>query len=471
MILRSLSFRVTLYSCLLTYGLLLGCWGLIYLTVDRELYNKDQATISDRLETIRDLFNQEPNHPTRLIHRVEEEWPRKSYERIYVRVTDENGMLVTETPSLKVKYAQIWDSFPDNIKDAGRVNPLVRTTIEDHIFDMGSFHVPLKTSRGLESALVQIALERTSEEGVLKTLRHALVYILAFGFLASLLSARLTVKKVVGSIRKIATTAQTVSSGDIKERIDPAMLPIEFADFAKTLNNMLDRLEESFERLSRFSADMAHELRTPLNNLRGSLEVGLAKERSVEEYESLLESSVEECGRLKPIIDSLLFIARSQQPAQEIHKQQIDLSLELENIISFYQASADDRRLMIELQIKGDLTIMAEKTLLQRAVGNLLSNAIRLAPEGSRIYVRAQKELGFMVISVTDEGPGISAKDLPFIGERFFRVEESRAQSTGGNGLGLSIVKSIAMVHGGKMEVKSQVGKGSTFYLFLPEKD
>lgn len=471
MIFRSLSFRFTLYSCLLTYGLLLGCWGLIYLAVDRELYYKDQETVNDRLLTIQTLFNLEPNKPVRLIRRVEEEWPRKSSERIYVRVTDPHGVMITQTPGLKNKYEDIVEGFPKDVHDADKINPLVRMDIENRIFDMGSFYVPIKTSWGKEKVLVQVALERTSEEGILSTLRKALFYLLAFGFVGSLLSARLTISKILRSIKNISSTAHTVGSGDIKERINPASLPIEFVDFANTLNHMLDRLDESFERLGRFSADMAHELRTPVNNLMGSLEVSLSKERSSEEYQAVLESSIEECGRLKRIIDSLLFIARSQQPVQEIKKQDFDLSQELEHIISFYEASAEKRNIRIEFIPKADFHLSAEKTLLQRAVGNLLSNAIRLAPEGSKITVNAQKETQYMVISVQDEGPGIPAHLLPFVGERFFRVEESRSHTSGGNGLGLSIVRSIARAHGGEMKVKSEVGVGTTFYLFLPLQD
>ncbi len=470
MIFRSLSFRLTLYSCLLTYLLLLGCWGLLYLSVERELFFKDQETVSDRLETIQNLLNLEPNQPVRLTRRVEQEWPKKSFEHIYVRVSDPNGTLITETPGLDEKYEHILEILPKHAENIGKINKLSNAKVDGRIFGVGSFIVPVRTSWGEDRVLVQMALERTSEEVLLSTLRSALIYLLAFGFVGSLLSGRFVVIKALKSIRKIAETAQKVSSGGLKERVNPSDLPMEFVDFVNTLNDMLERLEESFERLSRFSADMAHELRTPLNNLLGSLEVSLSKERSNEEYQMLLASNIEECGRLKRIIDSLLFIARAQQPIKEIQKQTFDLVEELSAIISFYEVSAERRSISIKLNSEQRIAIHAERTLLQRAIGNLLSNAIRLAPEGSEIIVNAKEENKSVVISVEDSGPGIPADLLPFVGERFFRAEESRSQTSGGNGLGLSIVKSIVEIHGGKMAVESHVGSGTTFYLiFLAE--
>ncbi|HWU42720.1 MAG TPA: heavy metal sensor histidine kinase [Bdellovibrio sp.] len=468
MMFRSLSFRLTVYACILTYALLLSCWGLIYLAVDRELYNKDQETVSDRLATIESLLNLEPKNPVRLIRRVEDEWPKKSFERIYVRITDRDGKLITETPSLKTKFEQMLEKFPTQAQLIGRINPLVSTEIQDRKFDMGSFFIPVGSLYKNEKVLVQVALERTGEEILLATLRRALIYLLAFGFIGSLLSSRLTVSKVLTSVKNISMTAQKVSTKGLHERINTDELPIEFIDFAQTLNSMLDRLKESFERLSRFSADMAHELRTPLNNLMGSMEVALAKERSQEEYETLLASGMEECSRLKRIIDSLLFIARAQQPANDLQKHPVDLVEELQAIISFYEVSAEKRNIKLVFDVREQVQIQAERTLLQRAVGNLLSNAIRLAPEGSIIEVGLKKENDRVSILVKDSGPGIPEELIPFVGERFFRVEASRSHSSGGTGLGLSIVKSIVEAHGGQIKVESEVGVGSSFYLFLP---
>lgn len=468
MIFRSLSFRMTVYACLLTYALLLSCWGLIYLAVDRELYYKDRETVSDRLTTIQSLLNIEPNNPTRLIRRVEEEWPKRSFEHIYVRVTGPNGLLITQTPSLKKKYEAILEKFPSEAREMGKINSLVSTEIQDRIFDMGSFYVPVRTSWGRNKMLVQVALERTGEEVLLSTLRKSLMYLLAFGFMGSLLSSRLTVGKILNSVRNISLTAQRVNTRGLNERVNPEELPSEFGDFARTLNSMLDRLEQSFERLSRFSADMAHELRTPLNNLMGSMEVALSKERSREEYESTLASGMEECTRLKHIIDSLLFIARAEQPANELQKQDVELDEELRTVISFYEVLAEKRNIEIRYDGQAGLNIQAERTLLQRAVGNLLSNAIRLSPEKSVIVVKLTQEENKAIISVSDSGPGIPGHLLPYVGERFFRVEESRSHSSGGNGLGLSIVKSIVEAHGGSMRAESELGVGTSFYLTFP---
>ncbi|MGZ3744776.1 MAG: heavy metal sensor histidine kinase [Pseudobdellovibrionaceae bacterium] len=468
MIFRSLSVRLTLYSFALTYLLLIGSWGLIYFAVDRALFFRSQEIISDRLKTIQNLLQLKQTEPERLIRRVEKEWPNRSFERIFVRVMDENERLVTETPGLNSDYEDILKIFPtvaDNLEEHIK---LKRIDLREHVFNVGSFIVSAPDSKVDYKYFVQIAWERTNEESLLSTLRKSLIYILAFGFVGSLLIGRVTVRKVLKSIQEISETARKVSTSGLKERIDPLLLPIEFKEIADALNEMLNRLDSSFERLRRFSEDMAHELRTPLNNLLGSLEVGLSKERSCHEYHHLLGSSIEECGRLKRIIDSLLFIARSHQPKQEIQKQNLHLKSEIESILSFYEASADKKNILLRLESSQDLYLLAERVLLQRAIGNLLSNAIRHSSEKSEIVVSAALRDSFIEISVRDQGEGIPTDLLPKIGDRFFRVEASRSQSSGGHGLGLSIVRSIVEIHGGQMKLQSILGQGSTFCLLFP---
>lgn len=467
MIFRSLSFRLTLHTFLLTYLLVVGCWGLIYFTVDRRLADRDQEVLTDRLKTIQGLLQIEKDEPSRLIRRVEKEWPERPFERILVRVLDEKQTLIAQTPGLSTVYEGVLQSFPLKPVKMEPLNKLMNSEWNSHVFSVGSFIVPVG-GEAPQSYIVEIALEKTSEEELLRALQKTLGYILAVGFVGSFLIGRHTVSRVLSSIQEISEIAKRVTSSGLNERLNPKLLPIEFKEIAQTLNEMLNRLEESFERLKRFSEDMAHELRTPLNNLLGELEVGLSKERTSEEYQSLIGSSVEECGRLKRIIDSLLFIARSHQPLQEAQKHKMHLAEEIETILSFYEVSAEKKRIVLRQECPADIDLRVERTLFQRALGNLLSNAIRHSPEDSEILVSIEVKDPFVEISVRDQGEGIAEEFLPRVGERFFRVEASRSQSSGGHGLGLSIVQSIVQVHGGRMKVESTLGKGSTFHLQFP---
>lgn len=468
MILRSLSVRLTLYTFLLTYLLLIGCWGVVYFSINRELFFRDQETISDRLKTIQNLMQIESHEPTRLIRRVEMEWPNRPFERIYVRILDGDKKLITETPGLNSQYEDILQAFPPEATPLAAQNPLQKVNVNSRIFEVGSFVVAIAEDGLQTRRYIQVALERTSEERLLSTLRESLVFVLVFGLIGSLWIGRMTVFQTLKSIREISETARKVSLAGLTERVDVRALPSEFEELALTLNEMLQRLEESFLRLGRFSEDMAHELRTPLNNLLGSLEVGLTKKRSIDEYESLIVSCIEECTRLKRIIDSLLFIARAAQPTQELQKQNLNPIAEIEDILSFYEASAEKKNLRLQFTHAGEFSLSAERVLFQRALGNLLSNAIRHSPEGGRIEVRAEKVDDFVRVQVQDGGEGISPELLPRVGERFFRAEASRSTSSGGHGLGLSIVKSIMEVHKGRLEVASEPGHGAAFSLYFP---
>jgi two-component system heavy metal sensor histidine kinase CusS len=202
---------------------------------------------------------------------------------------------------------------------------------------------------------------------------------------------------------------------------------------------MLDRLEESFKRLARFSADIAHELRTPVNNLRREAEVALGKSRSAEGYREVLGSCLEECARLSRIIDSLL-----------------------------YEAAAAEAGVTLRLICSDGMVANLDRTLFQRAVGNLVANALAHTPAGGIVTVAAGREDGAVTVNVTDTGCGIPEAHLPHVFDRFYRVDDARSTATGGVGLGLAIVKTIAGLHHGSAMIKSEVGKGTRVTLAFP---
>jgi two-component system heavy metal sensor histidine kinase CusS len=232
---------------------------------------------------------------------------------------------------------------------------------------------------------------------------------------------------------------------------------------------MLDRLQESFERISRFSADIAHDLRTPVNNIRGEAEVALARARTVDEYRDVLESCLEEAVRLSDLIGNLLFLARAESPLAHLHRERVNVNELLGGVREYYEASAANGAISLTTQV--DTTpVIAEldRTLVQRAVGNLVSNALAHTPPGGSVVLATTVEAGTIRIEVSDTGVGIPPEALPRVFDRFFRVDESRSQASGGTGLGLAIVQSIALLHGGNAEIASQPGQGTRVTLCIP---
>src|SRR5262249_4938413 len=239
--------------------------------------------------------------------------------------------------------------------------------------------------------------------------------------------------------------------------------------FASAFNAMLDRLEKAFDRLSRFSADIAHELRTPLNNLRGELDVALQKPRSPEEYVEAIGSGLEECGRLGRIIDSLLFVARAEDPQGQIDREMFDVGEEIGNIREFFEPVAHESGVQIVSDVSAPIAANLNRPLFQRAIGNLVSNALAHTPAGGAVTLRARSEDGTIALEVADTGQGLPPDDLPHVFDRFYRADRSRTPTSGGIGLGLAIVKSIAELHRGAVEMESEPGKGTRVRLLFPQ--
>ena len=270
-------------------------------------------------------------------------------------------------------------------------------------------------------------------------------------------------------VEEIAATARRITSTNLRERIGSEGYPSELASLAGTFNEMLDRLEESFERISRFTADIAHDLRTPVNNIRGEAEVALARARTVDEYRDVLESSLEEAVRLSELIGDLLFLARAESPLTELHRENVNIGELLTTVRDYYEASAADAGISLVVNDGAEpLNAELDRSLMLRAVSNLVSNAIAHTPPGGTVTLAAANEDAAIRIEVSDTGAGIPAEALPRVFDRFFRVDPSRSKTSGGTGLGLAIVQSILTLHGGSAEITSQLGRGTRVTLRMP---
>jgi two-component system heavy metal sensor histidine kinase CusS len=232
---------------------------------------------------------------------------------------------------------------------------------------------------------------------------------------------------------------------------------------------MLDRLEVSIEGLSHYSANLAHELRTPINNLMVEADIALSRPRTVDEYRKVIGSNMEEYVRLSRMIDSLLFLARTENAQTGLNLALMDLRKEIEDIAEFYSAVASDEG--VKVTCTGEAALYADPVLFRRAVSNLLANAINYTPKEGEISISVRQSDGMSVeVIVSDTGCGIAQEHLPRIFDRFYRVPSIRKPEAPGSGLGLAIVKSIMELHGGAVEIQSELTRGTTVTMkFLPQ--
>jgi two-component system, OmpR family, heavy metal sensor histidine kinase CusS len=323
------------------------------------------------------------------------------------------------------------------------------------------------------SALIALSYDRSLPRELLARYRKGLLETLIASVLAAAALGVWAARLVLERARRIAATAGRISASALNERLSLEDTPEEFLESTLAFNHMLDRLEESFRRLSEFSSDLAHDLRTPINNLLGEAQVALSRPREAAEYRAVLESAVEEYERLSRMIENMLFLARADNAQARVAPQWIDLRNALGKILAYYEPLADDRNIRFALEVRsetgGRARAWADELMLNRAVGNLLSNALRHGPRDCTVKVRALARAdGSADVEVANPGAGIASEHLPRIFDRFYRPCSAREGSASGSGLGLAIVKSIAELHGGRIGVRSEPGLETAFTLSLP---
>jgi two-component system, OmpR family, heavy metal sensor histidine kinase CusS len=461
----TLAFRLTAGYAVAGLFLVFFATVSLYLVLVSELDKSTDLFLADKVHVLRTMLRERPDDWDALREEVELESAARRYEQFYIRLLDERNAPLLMTPGMadQMDLAQLASQTQNhparNIWMKGRDGRTFRVT---------SVSAPVG-SPATQTDTIQIAIDISQKEGLLARYRLWFWAILLTTFAIFPLVGYKIARRGIRPVEEMATTARHITSTNLRERILPEGYPSELASLASTFNQMLDRLEESFERISRFSADIAHDLRTPVNNLRGEAEVTLARARSAEEYRDVIESFLEEAVRLSDLIGDLLFLARTESPLTHLRRERVDVGELLGGVREYYEASAADGGVSLTANVDGEPVIAeVDRTLLQRAVGNLVSNALANTPPGGEVQLGTSADASTIHIEVSDTGVGIPAEALPRVFDRFFRVDSSRSQGSGGTGLGLAIVQSIVQLHGGNVQIWSQPGQGTRVTLHMP---
>lgn len=288
--------------------------------------------------------------------------------------------------------------------------------------------------------------------------RRSLWLIMVVAGAITLLAAWYGVHQGHAPLRVLSEAMRNIHADRLHVRLDTQTMPSELKPLVDSFNRMISRLEDSFVRLSNFSADIAHELRTPLTNLITQTQVGLSKSRSLDEYRELLYSNLEEQERLTKMVNDMLWLAQSEHGLIRPELESLNLIVEVQAIFEFFEALAEEKG--IALVIEGSpVTVQGDRSMLRRVISNLLSNAIRYTNTGEEIRIQVGQEEKGAYISVENPGPAIPPEHLANLFGRFYRVEPSRYRDSEGAGLGLAIVKSVVEAHGGNVSVASEPGR------------
>ncbi len=308
-------------------------------------------------------------------------------------------------------------------------------------------------------------------EQILATYRNTLWMALFLGAALSFVLGWLISERSLRPVRQLAERAAAIDVRCLHARLadassHPGAAPSELRALSAALDQMLERLANGFAQLSRFSEDLAHEMRTPLTNLMGHTQQTLRKLRSVKEYQDLLVSNQEEYERLARMIDSMLFLARSEHTGAVIGREAIDLAPMADQLVDYFDGMAQERGIVFAVQASG--VLHADRALVQRAMANLLANALRHAAADSTVTITGAAADARVDLVVHNSGVPIDAQHVPHLFERFYRCDPARSAGGDSGGLGLAIVRSIMDLHGGTASVVSGA-EGTHFTLSFPQ--
>lgn len=459
----SLATRLTLWYSGTSLVIVCAATAILYWALVTNLDRQDDQFLVDEVHIIFDLVGLRSGERDAIQQEIQWEAEARHFAQVYVRLLDVDGGIIVETPGMNDRLPM--DLFPEPISTSLLTGGTDRPATDGTPFRLLSAHF---TGPPQNVGTIHVALDRVQRQQLVANYQLTLLPVLLAALVASSFAGYSIAHRGLAPIAEVTATARQVRSTTLHERIETAAIPSELTELIITFNEMLDRLQESFDRLIRFSADIAHELRTPVNNMRGDAEVTLSKPRTVDEYRESLTSNLEETVRLSRIIDSLLLLARAESPTAELEREHFDVPAELERLRQFYEVLMEDADIQFVVQSSPNLQLFANRPLFQRAIGNLVENALTHATGVGQIGVCAfQKELEIH-IEVADDGGGIPPDDLPHVFDRFYRVQKDRSTQTGNIGLGLAIVRSIVELHGGNVSISSTLGSGTTVVIAFP---
>lgn len=415
----------------------------------------DRQAMTEKLESIRQIMDGEAGSADSSEVVLQLQALLGAHQELSASIITKDGKTIFATPNAV-------EHLPSYSGDPGE--DMWEWTAGGHMYRGMQAHVRLVNEA--EPLTARLSLDITSHLHFVETLRWWLVIGLTISALVSAALGWLVARSGLKPVAQVTQVAASMSAGSLKERIPMDAVPRELESLVSSFNAMLARLEESFVRLSNFSADIAHELRTPISNLRTHTEVILTKKRVPEIYEENLYSNLEDLNRLSSIIDGMLFLAKSDNGLVLPAKEKIELRSVVEKLFEYYQLLADDTG--VKLQISGHGAVRGDSTMLDRMISNLLSNAVRYTPPDSTVSVKIEPNGDMISLSVQNPGEEIAAEHLPRLFDRFYRVDPARREGATNNaGLGLAIVKSLVDVHGGSVGCTSREGY-TTFTINLP---
>jgi len=371
-----------------------------------------------------------------------------------IQIRDRNGDILYKSYSLG-KEDIIFEDIPFN------------TTKLVTIYDAQGQPLRLAVTQNA-FAKIYVAYPEAEIGEVLGNLFSIFIILVPVAIILSVLGGWFLANKSLKPVDKITKTARDITAQNLDQRIVTVDVDDEIGRLILTFNDMIGRLQSSFDQTKQFSIDASHELRTPLTVMRGELELALRSKQSNEAYRQILSSTLDESLRMSSIIENLLLLAKGDIGKSAFRFEEVALAPIIKELHEDGEMLAERKHIRVTLEKVQELSVSGDTIRLRQLVLNLLDNAIKYTPEYGTVALSLVRENGSAKITVQDNGIGIPPEDQPKIFDRFYRVDKGRSREMGGTGLGLSIAQWITEIHGGTIFVQSEVNKGSRFSVLLP---
>jgi len=449
-ILKSIKFRLTVWYLIGILLLLVAFGTVAYIMLSKNLYRNLDEGLRARVAELENSIAVEDN--------------QISFEEKFndlVLIYDADGAL-SQRLGPNVRFSNIEEMVQQAL--FGESGFVTATTTEGQ--EVRLYAAPFNLDSRTRIAVIVGRLTREIQD-MLFIFKVVVIYsalgVLILAGVGGMFLANRTLKPV----DHMTDIAREIGEGDLSRRID-VQSEDEMGRLAATLNWMIGRLEEAFQKQRQFAADASHELRTPLAIIQAESSLALDRRRTQAEYRRSLELVSGEVTYMSDIIGKLLLLAREDAGTEPANFQEVNVKDLISDLSSDLEALAQEKGVAFNLGPLDDLMVKGDRFKLRQLFLNILDNAIRYTPSGGSVSSSLERKNGSALVSISDTGVGIPAEDLPFIFDRFYRVDKARSRADGGLGLGLAIANSIAQLHGGQIEVESQVGKGSSFRVILP---
>jgi len=447
---KSITFRLTLLFATASTAVLLALGLLIGNAVEQHFVEQDMELMTGKL----DLAG-------RLLEKVQKPAELNAlWAQLDDALVGHHGLaILVRSPDQRTLFATADAGFPASLLDRGAIRnpPQPRVWRQDGASGVQPWRgiaALLPTGiGGWSPVLVAVAVDITHHEHFMASFRRTLWLFVAIAAVLTGLLGWAAVQRGLAPLQAIREGAAGVTANRLDYRLGLDSVPVELAELAKTLNEMLARLEDSFQRLKDFSSDLAHELRTPISNLMTETQVVLTRARPASDYREVLASNAEEYERLARMIGDMLFLAQAEHGLIVPNREPVELATQVRELFDFFDALAEEKSLQLSLTGAGQVS--GDKLMLRRALANLISNAIRHTPVGGSIRVRIEASGEGTILAIENTGDPIPQEHLSRIFDRFYRADPARHGGGEGAGLGLAITRSIIRAHGGEILVSS----------------